>query len=144
MSEEFVTVQEIAERWGLGYAERLVVLETEAAAAFAQLGDADRQARLRATLQRTAAYDVVYDEVNRFNGPAPHPGRSRERGVLGLTEKQFEKASAKREAFDIAEAAKPAPTPARRPVTPEEFKKIKAEAVANGFMDLHVIGKAWA
>ena len=40
MSEEFVTVQEIAERWGLGYAERLVVLETEAAAAFAQLGDA--------------------------------------------------------------------------------------------------------
>ena len=28
-------------------------------------------------------------------------------------------------------------------MTPEEFEKIKADAVANGFMDLHVIGKAW-
>ena len=124
MSEEFVTVQEIAERWGLGYAERLAVLETEAASAFAQLGDADRQARLRATLQRTAAYDVVCDEVNRFEGTAlPHPNRSRTRGVLGFTTKQFEKASAKREAFDTAEAAKPAPTPARRPVTPPSSRR---------------------
>ena len=73
MEDTFLTVQEIAEKWGLGYAERLAVLETEAAPAFAQLGDAKRQARLRATLQRQAAYDVVCDEVNRFNGPATTP-----------------------------------------------------------------------
>ena len=96
MSDTFVTVQEISERWGLGYAERLAVLEDQAASAFAQLGDATRQARLRATLQRQAAYEVVYDEVNRFKGPAPHPNRARTRGVLGLSAEQFEKASAKR------------------------------------------------
>ena len=84
MADTFVTVQEIAGRWDLGYAERLVVLEKQAAKAFAQLGDATRQARLRATLQRTAAYDVVHEEVNRFKGPAPHPNPSRTRGVLGF------------------------------------------------------------
>ena len=63
--------------------------------------------------------------------------------MLGLSAKQFEEASAKREAFDVAEAAKPAPPPPRRPVTAAEFEKIKADAVANGFMDLRVIGKAW-
>ena len=87
--------------------------------------------------------DVVHEEVNRFKGPAPHPNPSRTRGVLGLTAKQFEKASAKRAAFDVAEAAKPAKPAPRRAVTKAEFKKIKADAVANGFMDLHVIGKAW-
>ena len=145
MEDTFVTVEEIAERWGLGYAERLAILEDEAAPDFAQLGDATRQARLLATLQRRAAYDVVHDEVNRFKfkGPAPHPDRSRTRGVLGLTGKQFEKATVQREAFDIAEAAKPPPPPKRRPVTPAEFEKIKADAVANGFMDLRTIGTAW-
>ena len=144
MDDTFVTVQEIAEQWGLGYAERLAVLETEAAPEFAQLGDATRQARLRGTLQRQAAYSVVWDEVNRFKGPTgPHPNRSRTRGVSGLTAKQFETASALREAFDTAEAAKPAKPAPRRPVTAAEFAKIKAEAVANGFMDLHAIGKAW-
>ena len=143
MENTFVLVQEIAKRWGLGYAERLAVLETQAAPAFAQLGDATRQARLRANLQRQAAYDVVHEEVNRFKGPAPHQNQSRTRGVLGLTEKQFEKASAKRAAFDVAEAAKPAKPAPRRAVTKAEFKKIKAAAVANGFMDLLVIGKAW-
>ena len=63
--------------------------------------------------------------------------------MLGLTAAQFEKPSAKRAAFDTAEAAKPAPPPKRKRVTPAEFEKIKADAVANGFMDLHVIGKAW-
>ena len=63
--------------------------------------------------------------------------------MLGLTAKQFEKATAKREAFDVAEAAKPAKPAPRRPVTAAEFKKIKADAVANGFMDLKAIGKAW-
>ena len=144
MSEEFVTVQEIAERWGLDINERLALLEKEAAPDLAQLGDTTERAdRLRATLQRQAAYDVVHDEVNRFKGPAPHPNRSRTRGVLGLSAKQFEKASAKRVAFDVAEAAKPAPTPARRPVTKAEFEKIKAAAIANGFLDLRVIGQAW-
>ena len=145
MSEELVTVQEIADRWDLGYGDRLIFLETQAAQAFDQLRDDTRVERLRATLQRQAAYDVVCDEINRFEGTAlPHQNRSRTRGVLGLDrEGSFEKATAKRAAFDTAEAAKPPPTPARRPVTPEEFKKIKAEAVANGFMDLHVIGKAW-
>ena len=63
--------------------------------------------------------------------------------MLGLTAKQFEKASAKRAAFDVAEAAKPKKPAARRPVTAAEFKKIKADAVANGFMDLLALGKAW-
>ena len=114
MEGAFVTIQEIAERWGLGVTERQALLEKKAAPEFAQLGDATRQARLRATLQRRAAYDVVHEEVNRFKGPAPHQSRPPRRGVLGLTAKQFENASAKRAAFDVAEAAKPAkPAPAQ-------------------------------
>ena len=94
-------------------------------------------------IQRQAARDVVWDEIGKFKGPAPHPNKSRTRGVLGLTAKQFEKANTMREAFYAAQAAKPKKPPARRPVTAAEFKKIKADAVANGFMDLFDIGKAW-
>ena len=121
---EFVTVQEIARRiaWPKtsGSSAPLIAIlfwKHRLLLALAQLGDATRQARLRETLKRQAAYDVVHDEVNRFKGPAPHPNRARTRGVLGLTAKQFEKASAKRAAFDTAEAAKPAKPAPRRPVT---------------------------
>ena len=37
MAETFVLVQEIAERWGLGYAERLALLETQAASGWMPL-----------------------------------------------------------------------------------------------------------
>ena len=62
---------------------------------------------------------------------------------MGLTAKQFAKATILHAAFNKSEAAKPKKPAPRRAVTKAEFKKIKADAVANGFMDLLVIGKAW-
>ena len=105
----------------------------------------DKHVSKRASTSTTGcSYDVVWDEVQtRFKGPGPHQNRARTRGVLGLSAKQFEEASALREAFDTAEAAKPAKPAPRRPVTRAEFDKIKSDAVANGFMDLYEIGKAW-
>ena len=110
MENTFVTVLQIAERWGL---------------------DAED------------ARTSVWEELSRFKGPSPHQNRARTRGVLGLSAKQFEKATALREAFDAAEAAKPVKPPARKPVTSTAFQKIKSAAEAGGFMDLRAIGKAW-
>ena len=62
---------------------------------------------------------------------------------MGLTAKQFGKATILHAAFNKSEEAKPAKPAPRRAVTNAEFAKIKADAVANGFMDLFDIGKAW-
>ena len=113
MNDTFVTTQDFIEQWGFS-------------------GSDDPNGPISA----------VMTFLKKIKAPAlrGHPSK---RGVLGLTGKQFEKASALRAAFNKADAAKPAKPAKRRPVTAAEFKKIKADAVANGFMDLRVIGKAW-
>ena len=74
----------MAELWGLDYTVRQSELETQAASELAQLGDATRQARLRATLQQQAAYDIIFEEANRFKGPAPHQNQSTNAWRVGL------------------------------------------------------------
>ena len=114
MSEEFVTIQDIIEQWGFS-----------------------------GTDDPNGPESAVMTLLRKIKAPAIRRHPLGKRGVMGLTEKQFEKANILRYDFNTAEAAKPAKPPARKPVTPAEFEKIKADAVANGFMDLHVIGKAW-
>ena len=66
--------------------------------------------------------------------------------MLGLTAKQFEKASALRKAFDTAEAAKPAkPAPAPAGNEPPSFRQYQGEARQEfGFIDLYASVKRGA
>ena len=114
MSDTFVTTQDIIEQWGFS-----------------------------GTDDPNGPESAVMTLLRKIKAPALRRHPSGQRGVLGLTAKQFAKANILRDAFNKAEAAKPAKPAPRRPVTAYEFEKIKADAVANGFMDLRVIGKAW-
>ena len=113
MSQDFVPIQDIIEQWG-----------------FSGFDDPN------------GPTSAVMTYLRKIKAPAlrGHPSK---RGVFGLTVKQFEKANALRDAFNKTEAAKPAKPAPRRAVTVAEFADIKADAVANGFMDMKVIGKAW-
>ena len=93
MSDTFVPIQDIIEQWGFSGSD-----------------------------DPNGSTSAVMTYLRRIKAPALR-GNPDKRGELGLTAKQFEKATAKREAFEKAEAAKPAKPAPRRPVTAAEFQK---------------------